>query len=73
MEVKIPKEIRDYQESIFFGLSTRQFICSLLAVGVAVGNLFLPAPVGRQRRSGLDVHPRSRALRGLAAFSNTMA
>ena len=33
----MPKEIRDYQESIFFGLSTRQFLCSLLAVGVAVG------------------------------------
>ena len=40
MEVKIPKEIRDYQESIFFGLSTRQFICSLLAVGVAIGLYF---------------------------------
>ena len=36
----MPKEIRDYQESIFFGLSTRQFICSLLAVGVAVGIYF---------------------------------
>ncbi len=36
----MPKEIRDYQESIFFGLSTRQFICSLLAVGVAVGLYF---------------------------------
>ena len=40
IEVKVPKEIRDYQESIFFGLSTRQFICSLLAVGVAVGLYF---------------------------------
>ena len=40
MEVEVPKEIRDYQESIFFGLSTRQFICSLLAVGVAVGLYF---------------------------------
>ena len=36
----MPKEIRDYQESIFFGLSARQFICSLLAVGVAVGLYF---------------------------------
>ena len=36
----MPKEIRDYQESIFFGLSTRQFLCSLLAVGVAVGIYF---------------------------------
>ena len=40
MEVKVPKEIRDYQESIFFGLSTRQFLCSLLAVGAAVGRYF---------------------------------
>lgn len=45
MEVKIPKEIRDYQESIFFGLSTRQFICSLLAVGVAVGIYFCLRPL----------------------------
>ena len=40
MEVKVPKEIRDYQESIFFGLSTRQILCSLLAVGAAVGLYF---------------------------------
>ena len=40
MEVKIPKEIRDYQESIFFGLSIRQFICSLLAVSVTIGLYF---------------------------------
>ncbi len=36
MEVKINREIRDYTESIFFGLSMRQFIFSLLAVAVAV-------------------------------------
>lgn len=36
MEIKIPKEIRDYQEAIFFGLSARQLFCSLLAVGAAV-------------------------------------
>ncbi|MDU5534217.1 PrgI family protein [Subdoligranulum sp. OF01-18] len=41
MEIKIPKEIREYQESIFFGLNTRQFVCSLLALGVAVGLYFL--------------------------------
>jgi hypothetical protein len=41
MEVKIPKEIRDYQESIFFGLSARQFIFSLLAILVAIGVYFL--------------------------------
>lgn len=36
IEIKIPKEIRDYQESIAFGLSLRQCIFSLLAIGVAV-------------------------------------
>lgn len=41
MEVRINKEVKDYQESIFFGLSLRQFICSLLAVGVAVAVYFL--------------------------------
>lgn len=41
----MPKEIRDYQESIFFGLSARQFICSLLAVGVAVGLYFVFRPM----------------------------
>jgi hypothetical protein len=41
MEVKINKEIRDYTESIFFGLSLRQFIFSLLACIIAVILYFL--------------------------------
>ena len=36
MEVKINKEIRDYKENIYFGLSLRQFIFSLLACIMAV-------------------------------------
>ena len=44
MEVKINKEIRSYTESMFFGLSLRQFIFSVLACGVAVGLYFLPRP-----------------------------
>lgn len=36
MEIKINKEIRDYKESIFFGLSFRQFFFSVIAVIVAV-------------------------------------
>ena len=36
MEIKINKEIRAYRETLFFGLSMRQFVCSVLAVGVAV-------------------------------------
>ena len=36
MEVKINREIREYTESIFFGLSLRQFIFSVLACGVSI-------------------------------------
>ena len=36
MDVKINKEIRDYSESMFFGLSLRQFVFSVLACGIAV-------------------------------------
>ncbi len=41
MEIKINKEIRDYKENIFFGLSLRQFICSILAIVTAVAVYFL--------------------------------
>ena len=44
MEVKINKEIRNYTESMFFGLSLRQFIFSVLACGVAGGLYFLLRP-----------------------------
>lgn len=40
MEVRINKEVRNYQESLFFGLTLRQFLFALLAVGVAVGVYF---------------------------------
>ena len=40
LEIKINKEIRDYQESIFMGLSLRQFIFAVLTVGVAIGVYF---------------------------------
>lgn len=36
MEIKVNKEIRNYTESIFFGLSIRQFIFSVIACAVAV-------------------------------------
>lgn len=41
MEVKINREIRNYTESIFFGLSMRQFFFSIMACGVAVLLYFL--------------------------------
>ena len=40
IEVKINKEIQRYQESILFGLSLRQMVFALLAIGVAVGAYF---------------------------------
>ena len=44
MEVKINREIRNYTESIFFGLSLRQFIFSILACGMAVVLYFIFRP-----------------------------
>jgi len=41
MEIKVNKEIRNYTESIFFGLSMRQFFFSACACGVAVLLYFL--------------------------------
>ena len=44
LEVKINREIRNYTESMFFGLSMRQFVFSVLAILVAVGLYFLLKP-----------------------------
>lgn len=44
MEVKINKDIREFSESIFFGLSLRQFIFSGLACIVAVILYFVLKP-----------------------------
>ncbi len=37
MEVKINREIRNYTEAVFFGLSLRQIIFSVCALAVSVG------------------------------------
>jgi hypothetical protein len=44
MEVKINREIREYTESMFFGLSLRQFFFSVLALFIAVGLYFVLRP-----------------------------
>ena len=44
MEVKINKEIRNYTESMFFGLTLRQFVFAALACGMAVLLYFLLRP-----------------------------
>lgn len=56
MEVKIPKEVRSHKETIFFGLSARQFICAALAVGIAAGvYLGLGQLVGKETASWLCI------------------
>lgn len=56
MEVKINREIRDYTESMFFGLSLRQFLFSVIACGVATGLYFLLRPyVGTETVSWMCV------------------
>ncbi len=45
MEVKINREIREYTESMFFGLSMRQFIFAALALAVSVASYFLLRPI----------------------------
>ena len=52
MEVRINKEVRNYQESLFFGLSLRQLLFALLAVAVAVGVYFGLRPVLGNREIG---------------------
>lgn len=41
MEIKINKEIRNYTESMFFGLSMRQFFFAVIGVGFAVLSYFM--------------------------------
>ena len=41
MERKINKEIREYREAMFWGLTLRQFLFSTLGIGISVGIYFL--------------------------------
>lgn len=47
IEIKIPKEIKDYKEKFLFGLTVKQFICLALALLICVplyifGKEFMP-------------------------------
>ena len=56
MEIKIPKEVRKHKETIFFGLSARQFFCAVVAVGLAVGIYIGLGPViGNETASWLCI------------------
>ena len=43
MEIKMNKDIRDYAETMFFGLSLRQFLFSALGCLLSVGIFFYSA------------------------------
>ena len=45
MEIKIPKEVRLHKETVLFGLTLRQLLCSALAVGAAVAVYLALGPV----------------------------
>lgn len=56
MEIKIPKEVRQHKETIFFGLSARQFFCAVAAVGLALGvYLGLGPVIGKETASWLCI------------------
>lgn len=47
IEIRIPKEIKNYREKLFFGLTMRQCLCAGIALLICVplyifGNRFLP-------------------------------
>ena len=55
MEIKINKEIHSYKETVYFGLTARQLICSLLAAGTAVGLYFVALRGIRPRDAGIKL------------------
>ena len=56
MEIKIPKEVRQHKETIFFGLSARQFLCAVAGVGLAVGVYLGLGPIlGKETASWLCI------------------
>ena len=76
IEVRINKEVRDYQESVFFGLSLRQLIFALLAVLVAVGVYFglrniVGAMTGRIRPPCTLLSPPRPPMRWLISTAST--
>lgn len=45
MEVRINREIREYTESMFFGLTLRQFIFAVLALAASIFSYFILRPL----------------------------
>ncbi len=45
MEIKVNEDLNNIHESVFFGLSLRQTVCSFLAIICAVGLYFVLSPI----------------------------
>ena len=75
MEVKVPRDVLKYEEAMFFGLSLRQFLYSVLAIGAAVGTYFLADPLlGTETASWLCiVAALPFALMGFVRYNNMTA
>ena len=58
MEIKINREIRNYTESMFFGLSMRQFIFAVIGCGMAVLLYLCTQAVFRCGNAVVDVYAR---------------
>lgn len=69
MEVKMNKEIRDYQESMFWGLSFRQCLFSVLAILAALGIYFVTRKYAGEQVTGWLWHPWGGSLCSLRLFS----
>ena len=68
MEVKINREIRNYTESMFFGLSMRQFVFFCLGDPRRRGAVFsAETPLWDGNRQ-LDVHSRCRTVCGAGLY-----
>lgn len=56
MEIRIPKEVHQHKETIFFGLSVRQFLCAVLAVAVAASLYLTLSPIlGKEAASWICI------------------
>ena len=68
MEVKINREIRNYTESMFFGLSMRQFVFFFAGGRCRRGTVFSLKAVCRDGNGVVDVCSRRRALCGYGIY-----
>ena len=68
LEVKINREIRNYTESMFFGLSMRQFVFSALAIRRRRGTVLSAETPLRDGNRQLDVYSRRRTVCGAGLY-----